>query len=124
MESQIENLIAKPLEHNYKSLEEESFQEGLVSVIIPTYNMENFVGQALRSALEQTYRDIEVIVVDDGSTDNTEQVVRSFEADDSRVRYHRQENSGLPAARNNAIAISRSGKSTIFLSVVSNSTGK
>jgi glycosyltransferase involved in cell wall biosynthesis len=71
-----------------------------VSVIIPTYNCAHYLEQAIESAINQTYRDLEIIVMDDGSTDDTAQVVRKYEAD---IRYIRQDNRGLPAARNHAI---------------------
>ena len=71
--------------------------EGLVSVIIPTYNRAHLCKKAVESALSQTYQNIEVIVVDDGSTDNTRDVVSYL---DSRVRYLSQKNSGVSAARN------------------------
>ena len=58
-----------------------------VSVVIPTYNSEAYVAEAIQSALDQSYRDIEVIVVDDGSTDGTEKIVRAFP---HPVIYHRQ----------------------------------
>jgi glycosyltransferase involved in cell wall biosynthesis len=74
-----------------------------VSVIIPTYNCARYVAQAVESALGQTYSDLEVIVLDDGSTDNTPAVMRQYEG---KVRYIRQENRGLPAARNRAIKAS------------------
>jgi cellulose synthase/poly-beta-1,6-N-acetylglucosamine synthase-like glycosyltransferase len=69
-----------------------------VSVIIPTYNRAHLVGRAIRSVLNQTFQDFEIIVVDDGSTDNTEEVVKGF--NDPRIRYIRhEENRGalLPA---------------------------
>ena len=71
-----------------------------VSVIIPTYNCAHYLEQAIESAMNQTYRDLEIIVLDDGSTDDTTQVVRKYEAS---IRYIRQDNRGLPAARNHAI---------------------
>lgn len=72
-----------------------------VSVIIPTYNRADMVGDAIQSVLDQTYGDWELIVVDDGSTDDTRAVVARF--NDSRIRYIHQENRGLPAARNTGI---------------------
>ena len=72
-----------------------------VSVIIPAYNQGHYLGKAIRSVLTQTFADFEIIVVDDGSTDNTRQVARSFS--DSRMRYIHQQNAGLSAARNTGI---------------------
>lgn len=73
-----------------------------VSVVIPTYNRARLLKRAIQSVLEQTYQDFEIIVVDDGSTDNTEEIVRSF--GDGRVRYIRyKENKGEAAARNTGI---------------------
>ena len=68
-----------------------------VSVVIPTYNSSAMVEQAIQSVLAQTYRDFEIIVIDDGSTDGTKDVVRRF---GERVRYFNQENQGVSAARN------------------------
>ncbi|HEX5632504.1 MAG TPA: glycosyltransferase, partial [Gemmatimonadales bacterium] len=68
-----------------------------VSVVVPTYNREAFIGRTLRSVLAQTSPAHEVIVVDDGSTDGTEAVVAAFGA---AVRYVRQPNAGVAAARN------------------------
>jgi glycosyltransferase involved in cell wall biosynthesis len=69
----------------------------LVSVIIPVYNGDRYLGEAIESALAQTYRPIEIIIVDDGSTDNSAQVAKRFSPS---VQYVHQPNSGLGAARN------------------------
>jgi glycosyltransferase involved in cell wall biosynthesis len=73
---------------------------GIVSVIIPTYNHAQYVGDAIQSVLDQEYRNFEIIVVDDGSTDDSQAVVAEFGA---QVRYIWQENRGLSAARNTGI---------------------
>ncbi len=85
-----------------------------VSVIIPTYNRAHMVGRAIRSVLNQTYQDFELIIVDDASTDNTEEVVKSF--NNERLRYIRlRENSGSSVApRNTGIEIAR-GEYIAFL---------
>jgi glycosyltransferase involved in cell wall biosynthesis len=78
-------------------------RQQLVSAIIPTYNRSKVIGRALESVLAQTYRNIEAIVVDDGSTDNTEEVVESYRARlGDRLIYCRQKNAGAAAARNTA----------------------
>ncbi len=76
-----------------------------VSVMIPTYNNAHFVGEAIQSVLDQTFNDFEIIVVDDGSTDNTDKVVSNFQ--DHRIRYIRQEHGGASAAQNTAIKVAR-----------------
>jgi glycosyltransferase involved in cell wall biosynthesis len=74
---------------------------------MPAYNAAAFIRQAIESALQQTYTNIEVVVVDDGSRDNTAIVVESIARQDSRVRLLRQHNRGVAEARNLAIAHSR-----------------
>lgn len=76
-----------------------------VSVVIPAYNYARFLARAVQSALDQTFTDHEVIVVDDGSTDNTAELVKTFT--DPRVRYVFQQNAGLSAARNRGIVEAR-----------------
>ncbi|HTS19485.1 MAG TPA: glycosyltransferase family A protein [Verrucomicrobiae bacterium] len=82
-----------------------------VSVIIPTFNRERCVGRAVDSVLAQTFQDIEVIVVDDGSTDSTTNVLSRF---GNRIRLIRQENRGVSSARNTGIRAA-SGKWLAFL---------
>ena len=81
-------------------------EEPTVSVVIPTYNREHLIGKSIQSVLDQTYKDFEIIVVDDGSSDNTKEVIKSFA--DARIRYVRhQQNKGGNAARNTGIELSR-----------------
>jgi|LGOV01.1.fsa_nt_gb glycosyltransferase involved in cell wall biosynthesis len=82
-----------------------------VSVIIPTYNYGNFIQSAINSALRQRVSDLEVIVVDDGSTDRTAEILCPYR---NRTKYIYQKNQGLSAARNTGIANS-SGKLIQFL---------
>ena len=83
-----------------------------VSVIIPTRNRADLLSEAIESVLKQTYSDFELIVVDDGSTDHTSEVVAAFQ--DSRMIYHRQENLERGAARNHGVALSQ-GEFITFL---------
>lgn len=79
-----------------------------VSVIIPTYNRAHLVGRATQSVLNQTYKDFELIIVDDGSTDNTKDIIREFRKKDKRIKYIRHEkNRGGSAARNTGIKATR-----------------
>lgn len=82
----------------------------LVSVVIPCYNQAHFLGEAIESVLAQTYPHFEVVVVDDGSPDNTAAVVAGYPG----VRYFRQENQGLSAARNTGLRHSI-GERLVFL---------
>lgn len=74
-----------------------------VSVIIPTYNRERLIERSIRSVLNQSYTNIEVIVVDDGSKDNTEKVVKSI--NDERIIYYKQKNGGAAKARNTGVRL-------------------
>ena len=78
-----------------------------VTVIMPAYNVEAFIGEAIRSALAQTFTDLEIVVVDDGSTDGTAAVVAAHAQADPRVRLVRQANRGLAGARNTAMRMAR-----------------
>jgi glycosyltransferase involved in cell wall biosynthesis len=72
----------------------------LVSVIIPAYNAEIFIARTLESVLSQTYQNIEILVVDDGSSDRTTEIIKSFAQKDSRITLLQQSNAGVAAARN------------------------
>jgi glycosyltransferase involved in cell wall biosynthesis len=75
-----------------------------VSIIVPTYNRVDLLPRALDSVLAQSFGDFEVLIIDDGSTDDTERVVRDYEVLDSRVRYLRQpQNGGVAEARNRGL---------------------
>lgn len=82
-----------------------------VSVVIPTYNRSSLVCEAVKSALNQTYQDFEIIVVDDGSTDNTRDEVSGF---GEKIIYVYQANEGASAARNKGISVAR-GEYVAFL---------
>ena len=79
----------------------------LVSVIMPAYNVAPYIGDAIRSALAQTFTDFEVIVVDDGSKDDTADVVRELARQDPRIQLVQQSNRGLAGARNSALRAAR-----------------
>ena len=87
---------------------------GKVSVVIPCYNQARFLGEAIQSVLCQGYTDLEIIVVDDGSKDGTEEVASGYAKEDPRVRLIRQENRGLAAARNRGLA-EAGGEYIVFL---------
>jgi len=85
-----------------------------VSVIIPTYNRAHLVAESIQSVLDQTFTDFEIIVVDDGSTDNTKEVVDAFR--DQRIRYTYQENQGVVVASNRGFELSRGEYIALFSS--------
>lgn len=77
-------------------------KKGLVSIIMPTYNCGKFIAETIKTVIEQTYTNWELVIVDDCSKDDTEQVVSSFE--DTRIRYYRlEQNSGAAVARTTAM---------------------
>ena len=90
---------------------EEKQKKPLVSVIIPTYNRGWIIKEAIDSVMVQDYRDFELIIVDDGSTDNTPDILNSYRGD---IKVFRQENQGVSAARNRGLAAA-SGRFIAFL---------
>ena len=83
-----------------------------VSVIVPTYGVEKFIAAAVRSVLKQTYKDFELLIIDDGSPDRSIEIYQQFT--DSRIKIIRQANRGLAGARNTGIRHSQ-GEYLAFL---------
>ena len=81
-------------------------KETLVTIIIPSYNHEKYIAKAITSVLEQTYKNIELIVIDDGSKDNSVQVIQAL-ADKHKFTFIAQENQSLPVTLNRALEIAR-----------------
>ena len=86
----------------------------MISVIIPVYNVENYLEECLKSVQNQTYTNIEVLLVNDGSTDNSKQICERYCQEDSRFLLINQENQGLSAARNKGVEIS-TGEYIVFV---------
>ena len=86
----------------------------LVSVIVPLYNCEKYIGKCMTSLIEQSYKHIEIIVINDGSTDNSHTVMQQFVEKDSRVRYISGSNHGVAHARNTALQLA-TGKYILFV---------
>lgn len=116
-------LVAAPMDRdfkpeaivsNLKSDIRDTDKDVKISVIIPVYNMGRFVSECLDSVLGQTLKEIEVICVDDGSTDESPTILADFAKQDKRVHIITQRNQGVAAARNNALDIA-CGKFVIFM---------
>ncbi|MCR4861940.1 MAG: glycosyltransferase [Ruminococcus sp.] len=72
----------------------------LVSVIIPVYNVKPYLGEAIRSVIHQTYQNLDIILIDDGSTDGSGKICDYYQGRDDRIRVIHQDNNGLSSARN------------------------
>lgn len=95
------------------TLVQASYRQPLVSIVIPVYNMERYLRECLDSVLAQTLRDIEVICVNDGSTDGSHVILLEYASNDKRIRILDKTNGGVASARNAAIKLLR-GKYTFF----------
>lgn len=75
----------------------------LISIIVPVYNTEQYLSKCLDSLINQTYKNIEIICVNDGSTDNSADILNEYDKKDKRVRMISQKNCGLSATRNTGL---------------------
>ena len=117
----IKDMASKAREDKYLDLEQVVGNEirryetaPMISVIVPTYNVESYIKQCIDSLLTQTYRDIEIICIDDGSTDKTLEILEFFKEKDSRIILIKQQHLGVSAARNKGLEIAR-GKYISFV---------
>ena len=76
----------------------------MISIVIPVYNVAAYLPQCLDSLVNQTYRDLEIICVNDGSKDNSLEILQQYASQDSRIRIISRENRGIAASRNEALA--------------------
>ena len=84
-----------------------------ISVVIPVYNLKIYIADMLTSLMSQTFDDFEAVIIDDGSTDGSGELIRELVNGDSRFLYCRQANSGVSAARNKGMDMA-SGKYVVF----------
>lgn len=87
--------------------------EDLISIIVPIYNMEQYLEKCLESIVNQTYKNLEIILIDDGSTDNSGKICDDYAKKDKRIRVIHKENGGVSSARNKGLDIVK-GKYVIF----------
>lgn len=92
----------------------ENLSNSLISVIIPVYNVENFLPKCLDSVLAQTYKNLEIILINDGSADNSGKICDEYAAKDKRIHVVHQENKGLSRARNTGLSLAK-GKYIAFV---------
>lgn len=88
-------------------------KEGLVSIVVPVYNVEDYLQQCVDSLLNQTYPNIEIILVNDGSTDTSDEICRRYAEKEERILYLEQENAGVSVARNSGLQAA-SGEFVLF----------
>ncbi|WP_307873340.1 glycosyltransferase family 2 protein [Bacillus sp. TH50] len=88
--------------------------EAKVSIIVPVYNSEKFISKCLESIIRQTYRNIEILIINDGSSDESETIINVYREIDNRITYYYQNNSGPSKARNKGI-LNATGEYVIFL---------
>ena len=88
--------------------------ENLISVIVPVYNVEKYLDKCINSLINQSYNNLEIILIDDGSTDNCGEICDKYALKDNRIKVIHKKNEGLSAARNLGISISK-GDYIIFI---------
>lgn len=93
---------------------EELYKNILVSVIVPVYNVEQYIEECINSLIRQTHANVEIILIDDGSTDNSKDICDFYQNEDNRIKVVHQRNAGQAAARNHGIAIAK-GEYLLFV---------
>lgn len=88
-------------------MDNKKLEPGLVSIVMPCYNGERFIDETIKSVLSQTYPDWELLVIDDGSNDNSARIVAKYAQGEPRIHLIQQKNAGSAAARNNGIRLSK-----------------
>lgn len=86
----------------------------LISIIIPVYNTQTYLEECLNSVINQTYNNLQVIIINDGSTDGSEDICKRFQEKDNRIEYFYQKNQGVAATRNKGVTLAR-GKYICFI---------
>ena len=86
----------------------------LISIIVPIYNKEKYISKCLDSILQQDYYNFEIIIIDDGSTDNSSHIVKDYCSKNKNIKYYFQTNQGVSAARNKGLDLV-SGEYIIFI---------
>ena len=81
--------------------------EDMISVIIPVYNVENFLDKCIKSVLDQSYKNLEIILVDDGSTEKSGKICDEYKMTDKRIKVIHKANGGLSDARNRGLKTAR-----------------
>ena len=89
-------------------------EDKCVSIILPVYNAVNYIEKTITSVLNQTYKNFELIIVDDGATDGTSEICRNYAQKDYRISYYKQNNFGTAVARNRGIELAK-GEYIAFL---------
>ena len=82
-------------------------KNNLISIIVPIYNSENYIKKCLDSILAQTYSNLEVILIDDGSTDNSYNICKDYQKKDNRIVLLQQKNAGVSRARNHGLEVAK-----------------
>ena len=81
--------------------------EELISIVVPIYKVEDYIDKCIESIINQTYKNVEILLIDDGSSDNTLKKVKEYSKKDKRIRIIEENNSGVSVARNNGIKESK-----------------
>lgn len=106
-----------PLRHKIYKLRKKAAPKrelSLISVVVPVYNVERYIDDCIKTLVRQTYNKLEIILVDDGSTDRSSELIEFWAAEDSRITIVRQKNAGLSAARNTGLKYAN-GEYVVFI---------